>query len=126
MLAQDAGVYVMGKQIRGLQRALLSLMMSPKRYIKHASRAWRHNFSDGDLHYDSGDEAGRAWHRCIYKNWGVHDPLICRMMMHGKVVLYKTMGCEDVELTVESCDQDGAGCSSLVTWKSKSTVTSDH
>jgi hypothetical protein len=125
VFAEEAGRYVFDKQLRGLQRALLGLMMSPKRYIKYASKAWLHNFSDGVLTFESGDEGGRAWHRCTYTEWSAHDPLICRMMVSGKLLIYAAMGCKEVELEVEGCDPQGAGCSSRVSWKSKSTEALD-
>ena len=118
-LTQAAGVYVFDKQLNGLQRALLSLMMSPSRYIKHASKAWLHNFNDGDLFFEAGIDDDRRWHRCIYTNWSAHHPVICQMMMQGKRVIYEAMGCKDIEIVVERCDPDGDGCSSSVHWTGK-------
>ena len=115
-LARRAALYVFEQQLTGLQRALLSLMMSPKRYLKHASKAWLHNFSDGTLHFEADLESVRPWHRSVYLDWGAHHPVICRMMMQGKRVIYEAMGCKDVEILVESCDPDGHGCASTVSW----------
>jgi len=115
-LARRAGRYVFDQQITGLQRALLGLMMSPKRYIKHAPKAWLHNFSDGTLHFEHDLEAIRPWHRCVYLDWGAHHPVICQMMMQGKRVIYEAKGCKEVEIQVESCDPDRRGCASLASW----------
>lgn len=115
-LAAEAGCYIFDKQLNGLQRALLSLMMSPKRYIKHASKAWLHNFNDGDLHYEVGFDDTIMWHRCTYRNWSAHHPVICQIMKQGKRVIYEAMGCKEIEIEDESCDPDGLGCSSTVRW----------
>ena len=118
-LTRACGLYVFDKQLNGLQRALLSLMMSPKRYVKHASKAWLHNFNDGDLHFEMGFDEDPMWHRCTYTNWSAHHPVICQMMMQGKRVIYEAMGCKTVEIEVQSCDPDGFGCTSTVRWTGK-------
>ena len=71
------------------------------------------------------DDAGRDWHRSVYSLWGSHSPLICRMMMAGRLVIYESMGCKDVKLAFETCDPDGEGCASLVSWNSRSTPPPD-
>lgn len=106
-----AGQYIFKHQLSGLQRAVFSLMLTPKRYVKHAHRAFRHNFSDGDLNYEEGED----WHRCVYTNWSCHHPLVCRMVMFGKLSVYRAMGCANPTIEIERCDP-ATGCSSLVRW----------
>ena len=96
-MCQRAGEYIFDRQVRGLQRAIFALMLSPSRYVKHAHRAWRHNFRDGEVTYEAGDD----WHRSTYTNWGGQHPLICRMMMYGKASEYRVMGCQEPTVEVE-------------------------
>lgn len=110
-IAKQAGLTVFDRQIKGLQRALFSVMMSPSRYVRHAPKAWGHNFSNGELEF----EVGPHEHKCTYRHWGGHHPLMCRMLMHGKITAYRTMGCRKAELVEMRC-LGGDGCMSHVRW----------
>ena len=125
-LAARGGRFIFERQLRGVQRSLFKVMMKPRRYLRHAPRAWKHYFSDGSIQYstsESGTE--REWHRSMYSHWGSHHPLICRMMMSGRVVVYEAMGCLDTQLEIEHCDPTGRGCASVVSWNSASTPPPD-
>lgn len=110
-LAASAGEHVFEAQMSGLQRAIFRLMLTPDRYVKHAHRAWRHNFTNGELAYERMERA----HRCTYTGWRAHHPLICRMMMAGKLTVYRAMGLPDPRVEVVRCAR-GEGCESIVRW----------
>jgi hypothetical protein len=106
-----AGRYIFERQMTGLQRALFSLLLTPTRYVKHASKAWRSNFTNGELEFETGPD----FHRCVYRAWHAHHPLICKMMMHGKLAVYRAMGMKRARVEVVRC-ADGDGCDSIVRW----------
>lgn len=109
--ADRAGPHVFGKQMKGLQKAIFALFMSPPRYVKLAHRAWNHNFDDGELVFETADH----WHRCTYVNWTAHHPAVCHMIMRGKKKIYEAMGCKEVQIEIERCDP-ALGCSSTAVW----------
>ena len=125
-MAEHAGRFILDRQVHGTKRALFAVMLKPQRYARYAQKAWDYYFNDGIITLEGGEgDAGRDWHRSVYSQWGSHSPLICRMMMAGKLVIYESMGCKDVKLSFESCDPSGEGCASLVSWNSKSTPPPD-
>lgn len=99
------------EHMSGLQRAVFALFVSPDRVTKHAGKAWRHNFSSGELTYETFSNS----HLSTYRNWREHHPVMCRAVMLGRLEIYGAMRLPDVRVKVLTCDP-AHGCRSQVWW----------
>jgi hypothetical protein len=114
-MAAEAAAAIMGKTIRGVYKAVFSIMVSPARYAKHIDKLW-------GLHYDSGtpvvELVGPKQHRVHYTGWRSHHPMICRLNRAAGPAIYGAMGCKDVVSRRVGCVSEGAArCESLITWR---------
>ena len=114
-LASMGGRFVFAQQLTGLQRALFALLLTPPRYVRHAQRAWTHNFGSGLVTFEVGERS----HRTTYTSWVEHHPMICRAMMSGRLEVYAAMGKKDARVAVDCCSPE-TGCSSTVWWGQRS------
>lgn len=110
-LAGEAGRHVFTTQLQGFQRTLFALILSPNRFVRHAPKAWAHNFRTGEVSY----ETGPRHHTSTYRHWQEHHPIICRGMMVGRLEVYAAMGLENARVSIECCDPE-RGCRSTVYW----------
>jgi hypothetical protein len=114
-LARRAGKALVDAKMKGLQRVLFTLFVSPEKYCKLVQRAW-------DLNYDTGRveqivlsdtcQDGRV------TGWRGHHAFLCRLNGEVKAELFRRMGCKDVRQGPRRCVAAGDKyCGSTLTWR---------
>lgn len=114
-VAGEAAGAVMSANLRGVYKAVFSLLATPERYLKHVQRIW-------DMHYDTGrvriNAVAPNAHESETCDWKGHHHFICKLNMASVVPIYTAMGCEDVTFERRTCVDEGApGCRSIIRWK---------
>lgn len=114
-LARRAGKAMADAKLRGLQRVLFSLIVTPEKYCKFVQRAW-------DLNYDNGTVEQRilspTCHEGLVSGWRSHHPVLCDLHGELKVELYRRMGCKDIREGHRRCISRGdTVCGSTITWR---------
>jgi hypothetical protein len=114
-MAVDAADHIMKRTLRGVYRAIFTMIATPDRYVRHIDRLWSMHYDTGSLVAQRVDE---TTHRVTYVGWTSHHPFICRLNMAASLPLYGAMGCRDVTYERVRCvSQGGANCENLVRWK---------
>ncbi|MBK7579134.1 MAG: hypothetical protein IPI67_02920 [Myxococcales bacterium] len=112
--ARQAARATISRMMKGLQRAVFSLLVSPRRYPKVINSLW-------GLSYDTGRvqviELSSTSHEGVITEWLGHHPMICRMNHLSKLHIYAAMGCRDVSVELTRCVSRGdPDCRSVVRW----------
>ena len=110
-VARSAGDAIIANVMTGLQKGLFALLMNPDRYAKYIQRIWRQNSDTGTVEITSSP----GQHHSRISGWKGHHPLLCKMVVYGKLRIYRTMGCQDPQVQVLGCDP-ARGCESTVRW----------
>jgi hypothetical protein len=113
-LARAASDHAMSAILKGVYRAVFSLLATPERYPKYAQRIW-------NMHYDSGTiefaKVASDEHLSSFHGWRGHHPFICMLNVQSAHAIYRAMGCDKVEVQHLGCVSRGdPRCSSHVRW----------
>jgi hypothetical protein len=110
-VAREAGDAIIASIMTGLHRQLFRLVMTPDRYARYINAIWRQNSDTGRVDIVPGPRE----HHSTISSWAGHHPLMCRMVVYGKLRIYRTMGCEEPRVEVLGCAPT-EGCTSRVRW----------
>jgi hypothetical protein len=114
-MAADAASSVMTHMLRGVYRAMFSLIATPERYVRHAGKLWSTQYDTGESRFTV---TGPTEHRVTYVGWTSHHPFICRLNMAAGRPILEAMHCRDVESQRISCVSSGAAkCENLMRWR---------
>lgn len=113
-LAREAAIEVLGVTLKGVHRAVLRAVGSPRLHARFAQRLW-------NTYYDHGSVTvtlrGERESEVAYRDWDAHHPFLCQFTSASDYVVYGAMGLDDVTVEQTRCVSRGdADCAHLVGW----------
>jgi hypothetical protein len=112
---EDGAKQVMDGTMRGVFKAIFTMVATPERYARYAQQAW-------NAYHDTGFskvtlEGSTAW-RATLRDWPGHHRVICDINTVAARLILQSMGKRAVEVKQECCVAKGAPhCVSLSSWQ---------
>lgn len=111
---EDGAKHVMDGTMRGVFKAIFSLVATPERYARYSQQAWNAFHDTGTSVVElTGSESWRA----TLSRWPGHHRVICDMNVVAARLILQSMGKRSVATTQECCVAQGAPhCVSVARW----------
>ncbi len=111
---EDGAKQVMDGTMRGVFKAIFTMIATPERYARYSQQAW-------NAYHDTGFstvtlEGNTSW-RATLRDWPGHHRVICDMNTVAARLILQSMGKRSVVVKQECCVAKGAPhCVSVSTW----------
>ena len=99
----------------GVYKVLFGWFLTPGRFARLVKMMWKLNYDSG---WVENVELGPKGHKGIVHQWASHHPFLCKLNVAVKVAIYRSMGCENVQIEERYCVSDGDdACGSIIVWE---------
>jgi hypothetical protein len=111
---RESARYTMDRTLKGVQRMLFQVMMTPERAARHMQKIWRLNYDSGVVRWEV---IGPQHIEASIRDWPGHYADSCTMLQENETYFLELIGCKNVQSVRTGCVDSGAdACSSTITW----------
>ncbi|MFW6067140.1 MAG: hypothetical protein ACOC97_02295 [Myxococcota bacterium] len=113
-LIREATRFSMDRTLKGVQRMIFQVMMTPERAARHMNKIWHLNYDSGEVRW----EVVAPGHiEASIRDWPGHTTDFCTMLQEMEIYFLELIGCENVRSARTACVGRGdPACTSTLTW----------